>query len=176
MSRWKFCKANGGWWLVINNLEQFAEYKDKTSSKYGQAIVDEALDKKDGKYRQLFMAAETIAKRDGTSIMQGMSTLVSGMTATQLSYLENGEELWFNELGGYNLGLKDIEATVVLDKLIFPHYTEKDIRISTWGDNGRHYYAKVGEIEVKEVVDGEVVMKWNTRDEAYQKALNYCSI
>lgn len=66
--------------------------------------------------------------------------------------------LWFNEKGGWNLGLDaDDIVTVYCDKLLFPNYTEKDIKINRWG-GGQHYYAKVGEIEVKECVDGETIV------------------
>ena len=176
MKRWKFCKANGCWWLVINDLEQFLEYKDKTSSKYGQALIYGIIDDdKSNKYKTLYDAAETKAKTNQVSLVQGMSDLCYQMLTTQLNYILSGEELWFNENGGYNFGIHNVEAIVYKDKLLFPNYTEKDIRISRWGKNGQHYYAKVGEIEVKEIVNGEVVMKWNTYDEALNKALAYCT-
>ena len=176
MKRWKFCKANDCWWLVINDLEQFLEYKDKTNSKYGYALIHGIYeDEKSDKYKTLYEAAVARAKANQVSLVQGMSDLCYKMLTTQLDYILSGEELWFNELGGYNFGMPNIEATVYRDKLLFPDYTKKDIRVSRWGNNGQHYYAKVGEIEVKETVDGEVIMKWNTYDEAYNKALAYCT-
>ena len=82
---------------------------------------------------------------------------------------------YLGDLCSYGLDSQKM-ATVYRDKLVFPNYTKKDIRISKWGDGGAHYYAKVGEIEVKEKDSkGEVVMKWNSYEEAYQKALEYCS-
>lgn len=174
--KWKFCLANGCWWLVIDNIEQFLEYKDKTNSKYGHAIVKGACGD-ENPYQKLYDVAELIAQRDKTSVVQGMSTLTSMLFETQFNAISAGHTLWFNDLGGYNYGLdKQKIATVYRDKLRFPNYTKKDIRISKWADGGVHYYAKVGEIEVKEKNSkGETVMKWNTHEEAYQKALEYCS-
>lgn len=177
MKRWKFCKANGCWWVIIDNLEQFLEYKDKTNSKYGQALLHGIYkDDKYEKYKTLYEAAEQTAKTNRTSLISGMADLCERMMSTQLNYILSGETLWFNANGGYNCGLPNVEAVTYRDKLLFPNYTEKDIRISRWGNGGQHYYAKVGEIEVKEVVDGETIMKWDTYDEALAKALAYCVV
>ena len=174
--KWKFCLTESCWWVVIDNIEQFWEYKDKTDSKYGHAIVKGACGD-ENPYQKLYDVAEMIAQRNHTSVVQGMSTLTGMLYETQMNAILAGHELWFNELGGYNYGLGSEKiATVYRDKFIFPHYTKSDIRISKWGEGGQHYYAKVGEIEVKEKdSNGEIVMKWNTYDEAYAKALEYCS-
>jgi hypothetical protein len=173
--KWKFCLANGCWWVVIDNIEQFLEYKDKTSTKYGHAIVKGACGN-ENPYQQLYDAAEHVARNQGTSVVFGMASLMDRMFQTQYDAIANGHTLWFNDMGGYNYGLERQKiAYAYRDKLRFPNYMKKDIRISKWGDGGVHYYAKVGEIEVKEIVNGEVRMKWNTYDEAYQKALEYCS-
>lgn len=175
-NNYKFCFANGCWWLVIDNIEQFLEYKDKTNSKYGHALLHGIYkDDKYEKYKNLYDAAEATAKINRTSLLQGMADLCESMMSTQWDYITSGQALWFNEQGGYNLGLPNVTAVTYRNKLLFPNYTKDDIRISKWGNGGQHYYAKVGEIEVKEVINGEVVMKWNTYEEAYQKALNYCS-
>jgi len=48
-------------------------------------------------------------------------------------------------------------------------YTEKDIKISRW-EGGRHYYAKVGNIQVKDEFDN---IKWSSYDIAYTYALEF---
>lgn len=49
-------------------------------------------------------------------------------------------------------------------------FTKDDIRIFQWGKgNGFHFYAYVGDIEVK-VGDG---IKWETYEQAYKEALRY---
>lgn len=174
MKKFKFCKVNNGWWLIISDIEQLLTYKDKTSSKYGHAIVNNAIGKTNP-YQRLYDAAEILAASRNISIVEAMCALADSMTQRQIDEITSGKTIWFNECGGWNYGLKGVSATVYRDKILFPNYTEKDIRISKWG-GGQHFYAKVGEIEVKEVVDGEIIMKWNTRDEAYKKALEYCII
>lgn len=174
MKRFKFCKANNGWWLVISDIEQLLAYKDKTSSKYGHAIVNNAVGK-ENPYQRLYDTAEILASSHNISIVEAMCSLADSMTERQIFEINSGKTIWFNERGGWNYGLKDISATVYRDKILFPNYTEKDIRISKWG-GGQHFYAKVGEIEVKEIVDSEVIMKWNTHSEAYKRALAYCIV
>ena len=171
--KWKFCSANGCWWVVISDIEQFLEYKTRTDSKYGHAIV-KGVCGDENPYQKLYDVAQLIAQRNNTSVVQGMNTLATRLYGTQFDAISSGHTLWFNDKGGYNYGLdKQKIATVYRERLIFPNYTKKDIRISKWSDGGVHYYAKVGEIEVKETVSGEVRMKWNTYEEAYQKALEY---
>ena len=172
--KWKFCFANHCWWVVIDSMDQFIEYKEKTSSKYGHALVKGSCGD-DNKYQQIYDAAYHIAQNQRASVFEGMVSLADRMFANQQAAIREGHTLWFNELGGYNYGLdSQRQNTIYREKLVFPHYTKKDIRVSKWGDGGTHYYAKVGEIEVKEKVNGETIMKWNTYDEAYAKALEYC--
>ena len=52
--------------------------------------------------------------------------------------------------------------------LVFPEFSEKDIRITKF-PYGRHYYAYIGMTEVK---DGDEI-KWNTYEEAYKRAKAY---
>ena len=47
---YKFCKANGGWWFVCKDLEKLFEYKDKTNSRYGLALVNGCEGKRDNNY------------------------------------------------------------------------------------------------------------------------------
>lgn len=173
MKKYKFCKANGCWWLVISDVEHLEAYKERTSSRYGHAIVN-GITGEDTKYQRLYDAAELVASNNRTSVVAAMAMLADTMTYKQIEAIQKGKEVWFNEMGGWNNGIKDVTATVYRDKIIFPNYTKNDIRISKWGNGGQHFYAKVGEIEVKEVVNGETIMKWNTREEAYAKALAYC--
>lgn len=171
--KWKFCFANGCWWVVIDNMEQFLEYKNRTSSKFGHAVVNGAC-KDENKYHRLYETAHLIAENRHISVVEGMVSLADTMFAKQHAAIREGHTLWFNELGGYNYGLDNQRKnTIYRENLVFPHYTLKDIRISQWGDKNGHYYAKVGEVEVKEKVNGETIMKWDTYDEAYSRALEY---
>lgn len=173
--KWKFCFANGCWWVVIDSIEQFMEYKERTSSKFGRAVVKGSCGD-ENPYKQLYDAAYHIAQNNRMSVVEGMVSLADRMFAKQHEAIRQGYTLWFNDRGGYNYGLDEQKKnTIYREKLVFPNYKRKDIRISQWDDKNGHYYAKVGEIEVKEKVNGETVIKWDTYDEAYTKALEYCS-
>lgn len=171
---YKFCKANGGWWFVCKDLENLFEYKDKTDTRYGIALIKG--EKEGNKYSKMYQAALKTAERTGCSIAEGMADLSSRTLECQMKYLLERCEIWINEMGGWNTGLKEVEATTYMKNLIFPHCTKDDIRISKFGEmeGGKHYYAHIGEIEVFEYVDGEKIIKWDTYDEAYKHALAYC--
>jgi hypothetical protein len=167
MKRWKFCKYDGYWYLCISELEQLFEYHDRTNSKYGVALVK---GDNDNKYLQY---AKQIAESNDLSLLDGMVEVQSKIFQAKLQHVMKGKEIWINEVGGFNFGYTP-EKTVYVDKIVFPHYSEKDIKISQWGGDakGSHYYVKIGDIEVK---DGDV-MKWDTRQEAYDEALKYISV
>ena len=172
---YKFCKANGCWWFVCKDLEKLFEYKDKTDSRYGLALVNGCEDKPN-RYSKMYEAAVQTARRTGCSVLEGMADLSSRTLECQIDSLMEGHEVWINSVGGWNIGLRDVEATTYMNKLIFPDCKKEDIKISKFGEmeGGRHYYAKIGTIEVCEYVDGEKIIKWDTWDEAYQHALKYC--
>ena len=57
-----------------------------------------------------------------------------------------------------------VEDTIIKDELIYPQ--EETIKIIKW-PNGKHYYAKINDIDV--IVDGK--QSWNTKKEAENKAI-----
>ena len=109
-------------------------------------------------------------------MVEAMAELSSSVLSPQIEILSCGNEIWFNRFGGWNIGLGKADATIYMKNLIFPDCRKEDIRISKFSENegGKHYYAKIGTIEVCDYIDGEKINKWNTRDEAYSRALKYC--
>lgn len=86
-------------------------------------------------------------------------------------YISKGIVLYINKMGGYMPEHSDIEVIDTMERdidndLIFPNYTEKDIRIKKW-EGGKHFYAYVGMFSV---IDWKGDMKWNTEKEAMEKA------
>lgn len=170
---YKFCKANGGWWFVCKDLEQLFELHDKTDSRYGLAIIDDCEGL--SRYKKLHNLAIIRAESENTSVLESMVNIATEVKSNQIDSILKGNEVWINANGGWNNGLKP-EATTYMNKLIFPNCKKEDIKISKFGEyaGGKHYYAKIGSIEVCEYINGEKIIKWNTREEAYQKALAYC--
>lgn len=157
------------------SIEELFEFKDKTDYRYSEAIIDECTGK-EGKYSKLYKAAESLAITKNISVVEAMAELSSSVLSPQIEILSCGNEIWFNRFGGWNIGLGKADATIYMKNLIFPDCRKEDIRISKFSENegGKHYYAKIGTIEVCDYIDGEKIIKWNTRDEAYSRALKYC--
>lgn len=165
--QWKFIKSNGGWWLVISDINQLLAWNDATSDKYGKAILPETDN--DERYTKVKQLAKILAENKQSSLLEGMASVASLCLESKLNDLVNGYTLYINENGGYNHNMK-AEKTIYKKKLIFPEYTKDDIKISQWGKGaGFHYYAHVGDIEV---MNGDV-MKWDTFQEAYDEAMKY---
>lgn len=172
---YKFCKANGSWWFVCQSIDELLEYKDKTNNKYGLAILNSCKGT-DSKYKKLYEAAESLAMVKQISVVEAMAELSGKITIKQVNELSAGKKIWFNNVGGWNTGLTDIDATTYMSKLIFPNCKKEDIKISKFGgyEGGKHYYAKIGEIEICEYANGKKIVKWNTYQDAYNHALKYC--
>ena len=96
MKQFKFCKSNNCWWLIISDIDQLLAYKDKTSSKYGHAIVNNAIGKTNP-YEQLYNTAEILAQSHNISVVEAMCSLADSMTQQQIDEINSGKILWFNE-------------------------------------------------------------------------------
>ena len=70
--------------------------------------------------------------------------------------------------------MENVEATVYMNNLIYPNYKINDIVVKKWTPDSKHYYARIGNIEVSEGEGNNKIIKWDTYDEAYAVALRYC--
>ena len=179
--KWKFIHNGTSWWLRIETAEQLSEYIRLTDGKrFGESMLNIAnrakRDKLDDTHNVSPMASaiQTLWQCSGEPL-----DLVTGrvMVACHNTYWKLLRECGFihiNPVGGCNAFATDIKAVEYRDNLIFPHYTEKDIRIRTWEweekKNGvkrpsgykYHWYAYLGDLQLK---DGDIE-KWDTREEA----------
>lgn len=62
----------------------------------------------------------------------------------------------------------EIHDEVKCKKCVFPEYTAKDIKVTRW-PGGKHYYAKIGGVEVE--INGKT--KWNTAKMAETEAKKF---
>ena len=168
---YKFCKA-GCWWLVIKSLEELLDYKNKTDFRYGQILTDP--DAEIGKNKNIIHLATRIAERKECSIAEGMSEIATRTFESQIDCLNKGHAVWINKNGGWNIGMENVEATVYMNNLIYPNYKINDIVVKKWTPDSKHYYARIGNIEVSEGEGNNKIIKWDTYDEAYAVALRYC--
>lgn len=88
----------------------------------------------------------------------------------QAAMIEKHDAIYINHNCGYfwHDDSVKVEKVVTKEDYVFPEFTDADIKIIQWR-GGKHYYAKVGGIDV--VWEGE--QKWNTRRAAREAAKNF---
>ncbi|MFA6000157.1 MAG: hypothetical protein WC783_04260 [Candidatus Paceibacterota bacterium] len=96
--------------------------------------------------------------------------LTKKVTDHKLQCLLEGYTLYINKVGGWFPKKKPLNnlGEIISEELIFPEYTEADIKITQW-EGGKHFYAKIGDMDV--VWDGN--QKWITEDRARENAIKF---
>lgn len=179
------------WLLVIDNVQDLWSYHERwLISKVPEAwtnLVDVQL----GKAHiatQIGMLINFSASQKPASLIELTVDVSEKVIKTKMDTLEKYGKIYVNKLGGYFPHTEDIEVIDEFEtedtRVVFPNYTEKDIRIKQW-PGGTHYYAYVGDFQVKfdkdkipysikryDVVDG-VVSKWNTEEDAKAAAKSF---
>lgn len=188
--KYKFCKINlfgkiSGWTLEINNYDLYKEWSDKYHTKIFQDGVDNIIYrsntwKKDGKYKtqghwtsEIASLSEKVGGDEHEiDLIDGFEKVTNDYINSKFKAIQDGNTIYVYE-GCQWFILPDnceIVETIESDILEYPNqYTEKDIRIIKY-ENGKHYYAKIGMIEV---VDDDGSRKWNTYKYAYDIAIDY---
>lgn len=173
---YKFCKSNSGWWRVCSSLNELLEWHEQTCNRYGRALLEDVYGTGD-KYENIRKLAYIYGKSLKTSFIEGLSVLSATCLEGQMKALAEGEEIWINPNGGWNCGLHAV-ATVHMKKNVFPDFKKSDIRILKYGpyEQGKHFYAYIGDIQIYSFDrKGNKIVKWNTKDAAYEAALRYCN-
>ena len=170
--KYRFVYKNGGWWLMIRTIDELVDYNEKTSISNPiinglKSLITKGFDKVDH-----YNAAEYLirlhAESNNTGICQATEDLLCQKTNAQIKCLVKGNNIYINRNGGWNYGKNDFSQWFDSDKMIFPDFTKNDIKIEQF-HNGEHYYAYINSMQVR---DGDI-LKWNTYEEAYNKALEY---
>ena len=112
----------------------------------------------------MMYAAIRRAEDNETPILEGFRSLNIEFGIEYAESLHKDGVVYINPAGG-RIHHLDYTQFCRKKELSFPHFTEKDIRIKQF-NGGKHYYAHVGNVEVK---DGDA-RKWDTYDEAYKAA------
>ena len=162
------------WLLVIESVEDLIMYHDNTMLAQIQPAWDNLLKTHKGKAHIATVLGRLINIQaeieGGKKSLIELTSIVSGKVfAAKASALMNFKKIYINKTGGFFPHSEDVivlDEMIIEDKrLIFPQYTENDIRIKKW-DGGKHYYAFVGDFEVE--MHGE--RKWNTEQRAMDMA------
>lgn len=161
--------ANQGWWLKITKLSELEDYIGKVQSKVIARGLFNYLEYKGGRehLNELGNTMVMLAKNNNTDVYSSALSLQSSVIRAQVNALSCGEVIYINSAGGWHAG-GEYSDFVHKDKPVFPDFTDDSIRVKKF-DGGKHYYAYVGNIQVR---DGDV-LKWNTFNEAYKQALKY---
>ena len=188
MKKWKFIHNGLGWWLRIESSAQLMEYIEATdSSRFGEGMIkvrnryNRGDDFDTHNRDEMADAIGVLWKYTGLPLNAITGEIMLACHSTYFKLLREEGFVDINPVGGCNAFTKDVKATVYRDNLVFPCYTEKDIRIKTWEwedkKNGvnrpygykYHYYAYLGDMQLK---DGEPE-KWNTREEVLEFAKTF---
>lgn len=178
-----FVYADNGWWLKLDTIEGLIDYHQKTDgSRYENAmemylhkeLPENNLEKlpleervqmmcsRDFKYLQ---AAVMQAEKGNGTIIDGFRWLNMEIGMSQLRIIQQYGAVFINPVGGHTFDVK-YDQFCRRKELVFPDFKKSDIRIKRYQE-GTHFYAFIGDMQVR---DGES-LKWNTREQAYQKAL-----
>lgn len=178
-TKWLFVHKNGGWWLKVSDAETLIKYHEKVDRvQFGNALLNYIYGKEfnphateHSKYIDqipLTQAAYLHGVNEGISIVDSLNDYRVRITMNQLSDIFTYGAIFINQRGGYHFQHKDEPKHTFIwkDKLIWPDFKKSDLKISQF-PNGTHYYAKVGNVEVR---NGDEI-KWNSYEEAYKAAM-----
>lgn len=170
--------ASAGWWLILQTPDELFEYLNATNSRYGRAfenyLHNETNAVSDNKARypresKITQAAYFYAINHGQSIIDGIKTIAEQTARGMLESILTRGYVYVNSAGGYNwIGSREPGDFVRKSKLVWPEFTEKDIRISQF-PGGRHFYAHLGPVEIRK--NGE--SRFWTRQQAREAAMEY---
>ena len=172
-----FVRKGGGWWLKINSIEQFADYCEKTDSRWANEFHN-LINSKEFTGHGVNHASEIAYNIGMYGAIRKMTPIEATMNfrnevlRNQLSALMQYGEIYINSKGGYHFktGDEDYTQFVRRKKLVFPNYSKNDIRVKQF-PGGTHFYAYIGDMEVR---DGDV-LKWDDYESAYKKAVELVS-
>lgn len=159
---------------LIKNIGEYSEYLKELNNKFALSEA-EIKDRHERKYTghdsTLFTS---VAEFFNVNDIEPFSldeklirskTLHGQILSDQLKDICNGYSLAINTKGGY-FPIKPSDQIEIISSNEIKKFTTKDIKISRW-PNGKHFYAKVGNIDV---VDSGGNVKWNTHYAAQMAA------
>lgn len=178
--KYRFVYKNGGWWLKISTIEELRNYIEQT--KTTQPIIKGLVSALNCREFGTPVAGEPIkphvneegcliglrSENHNMSLFESAMSLALETDDAQIEALNNGESLYFNRRGGWHSEKSNYSQWYDSDKLVFPDFRKNQIKIEKF-PMGQHFYAYINDMQVR---DGDT-LKWNTYEEAYNKALEY---
>lgn len=171
-----FIFKNGGWWLKIQDVEQLLDYHKQANKKWNKAITTLIHSKEFSKNGNCHVdnLGYAIGLYGSNRKLDALSSIVffrQQIVNDQINCIFKYGSIYVNEVGGYHY--EDTEENhdgyIKKKECIFPDYSQEDIKIERF-TGGTHFYAYVGEVQVK---NGDKI-KWNTYEEAMEEAKRFC--
>lgn len=180
---------DNGWYLKIDDEEKLIDYHKKTGNRYegaimlykelrgkaknGQSVMEVVMEKpleeriklmSNRDFQYMHAAIIQAEKIEGT-FLDGIRCLIMEMGMNELKDIRENGACYINHVGGKTFNLNYTQFCR-RKELVFPDFKIEDIRVKQFS-GGKHWYAFVGDMQVR---DGDI-LKWDTEDEAYHKAL-----
>ena len=181
---WLFVLLNkntglAGWWLMLRTPEELHDYLEATNGRYGRAFDNYMHDgfysphvTGHGRFIQeapLTLAAYLHGVNQKTSIIDAIMDLANVTATNMLDAILSHGHIYVNKAGGYNWSGTYEQGDFVRSKtLVWPDFTEQDIRISRF-PGGMHYYAHIGDTQISK----DDKRRFWTYDQAKDAAMAY---
>ena len=162
------------WMLVIESVEQLLHYHESVMTTQIPNAWENLIAVQEGKAHlnstmSMLINFQAEATEPGKSLIELTTIASNKIFNAKYDAIVNSGKIYVNKNGGFFPHSEDVtvldEIILEDERLIFPQYSEKDIRIKKW-DGGKHYYAFVGDFEVE--MHG--LKKWNTEQKAMDMA------
>ena len=174
--RYPKCDIDYGWMLVLESKADVMKYCEQSFKaelpKAWKNLVDVSRHKSHLD-NNLSLIITYSSLNDGSKSIFELSVLtMDRLLNDKLECVRKAGKIFVSKTGGYFPQHRDFivydECQIEDDRIIFPTYEEKDIRIKQW-EGGSHYYAYVGAFQVE--WEGE--SKWDTEELAMENAKSY---
>ena len=174
---WTFIKEKD-WQLRIDSEEQLVEYYTKNKMFENDRKHFHKLLKDNGESSYNVVAhsvfggmVKNISKEYDLSFDEAYELIKNIQFSSMLNILRKTGVIYINRVGGFHTERENQDTTrfVHREKLEWPRYYSDDIRIKKF-DDGTHYYAYIGDAQVR---DTGGILKWDTEEEARKAAKKY---
>lgn len=160
-----------GWRLQLSSILDLAKYDDEIGIPRLKTSMENAIHNDIQTKQDEYLTAH--CKATGEGWLHGSANVHSKCFDAKMKAIIRYGTIYVNEVGGWFMLQEHMKIlkTVEVDSFKFPDvvYSETDIKVSKFR-GGRHWYAKVGDFEVK---DDSGDNKWNTEKYAYSVAKKF---
>lgn len=170
MDKFVFLYNGYGWFLKLDSLDMLNRYmREIWDIRKAECLSDlERIRKKLHPTSDITTLCQILADVKGTDTWYEFDVLRGSQYVEMTRMILEGSALYVNANGGYSMTMGEAVNRYESETLMWPVFSEKDIRIKKW-PGGDHYYAYIGAIQVKE----SDTLKWDSESDARMAAMRY---